>query len=568
MTNPGIFPPKFPKELAKNPLRRAELEVYKQLRNQLEGFTIFYNCPWLDTSTPASRADGEADFIVAHPKWGFVVLEVKGGEISRDEHSRIWRSRNHQGQTFKIKNPIDQARTSKHVILRKIRDQWKGSPPFIRIAHGVIFPDSSKPSRLDALGADMPLDIFLFREDMKELGSGVVGILMAEPKGSTTQYDDLGVRGIEILHGLFDRGFNLRVTLSTELDEADDRILKLTEQQKTYLDFIALQRRAVITGGAGTGKTTLALEKSSRLAKTGASVLLLCFNNSLAKYLEIQTANLDNVTASSFHQFCIETATQASISVEQPDSDNPQHYFEALLPDALLDALSVNDNLRFDAIIVDEGQDFHENWWPPLLLALKEDNGVFYVFKDDNQRIYGSCAEEIPDMPKEPLHLSTNFRNTTPIFSAAAKYYEGGELRSGGPQGKDIIWRDLHPGRANRDIERLINELTNIEGIPEKDIAVLCACTLEKSTIHSDDGTIGRYKTRRANELSDNSLIFDSIFRFKGLESKVVILTDCDLATSSTELLYVGLSRARLLLAVAATDSIIEQFKNLLSSKN
>ena len=396
----------------------------------------------------------------------------------------------------------------------------------------------------------------------------MIRILLAEPEGSTTKYDDLGARGIEILHGLFDRGFDLKTTLSTELNEANDRIIELTEQQNAYLDFIALQRRAIITGGAGTGKTTLALEKSKRLAEAGASVLLLCFNNSLAEYLKTQIADLDNVTASSFHQFCMTTATQAGCSIGQPTASNSRHYFETLLPDALLNALSEDDDLRFDAIIVDEGQDFHENWWPPLLLALKENNGVFYIFKDDNQRIYDSYAEEIPEMPKEPLHLSVNFRNTTPIFSAAAQYYEGGELRSGGPQGKDIVWIKLHPGRANRDVERLINKLTNIEGIPEKDIAVLCACNLAKSTIYNDDGTIGRYKTRRANELTGDSLIFDSVFRFKGLESKVVILTDYDPVTGSTELLYVGLSRARLLLIVAATDSTIEQLKRLLSLEN
>ena len=55
----------------------------------------------------------------------------------------------------------------------------------------------------------------------------------------------------------------------------------------------------------------------------------------------------------------------------------------------------------FDPIIVDEAQDFEDTWWIPLPDLLKEpDNGVFYVFFDDNQRIYtqisngptGGCA--------------------------------------------------------------------------------------------------------------------------------------------------------------------------------
>ena len=153
-------------------------------------------------------------------------------------------------------------------------------------------------------------------------------------------------------------------------------------------------------------------------------------------------------------------------------------------------------------------------------------------------------GEEIPGMPEEPLHLSMNFRNTKPIFTVATRYYQGGEMRSGGPQGKDIEWANLSSTRAFRGVEKLINKLTNIEGVAEKDIAVLCACNLEKSSIYGG-GTIGRYSTRRANDLTGDSVIFDSVFRFKGLESKIVILTDLDAAMDSTELMYVGLSRAR-----------------------
>ena len=567
MAESGIFPPKFPVELADDPLRRAEREVYERLRDQMSGFAVFYNCPWFDTSSPTSRVDGEADFIVAHPKWGFIVLEVKGGVISRDEHTRVWRSRNRRGNSFVIKNPVEQARTSKYVILKKIRKRWRGLPPFVRAAHGIVLPDSGRPVGLDALGADMPLDLFLFREDMKELGAGVVRILLAEPANSATKYDELGPRGIQILHGLMDRGFNLRVPLATELDDADDRIIELTEQQKAYLDFTALQRKALITGGAGTGKTTLAIEKARRLAEAGASVLLLCYNNPLGEYLKTQVSDLRNVTASSYHQFCTSVAAQADIPTKQLTPDNSRDYFENFLPDTLLSALSVDDELRFDAVIVDEGQDFLVNWWSTLLLAMKEDNGVFYVFKDDNQRLYRSSEQEIPGMPTEPLHLSVNLRNTKPIFSIASRYYKGGELRSGGPKGKEIEWAILRLGHANREVAKLINKLTNIEGVPERDIAVLCACNLEKSSIYTD-GAIGSYRTRRANDLFGDSVIFDSVFRFKGLESKIVILTDIAPTINSTELLYVGLSRARALLIVTATDSTFEPLKRLLSSEN
>ena len=49
---------------------------------------------------------------------------------------------------------------------------------------------------------------------------------------------------------------------------------------------------------------------------------------------------------------------------------------------------------RYDALIVDEAQDFHPDWWVPLQLLLEDpDEGSLYVFYDDNQRIFAVPKE-------------------------------------------------------------------------------------------------------------------------------------------------------------------------------
>ena len=420
MHEPGIFPPILPRALREDPRRRAEVNVYDRLRDQLEGFTVFYHCPWYDENAARGSRDGEADFVVAHPHWGFLVLEVKGGVISRDEDTRIWRSTNKQGRAFEIKNPVEQALVSKYVILRKLREAWKGNTVFIRAKHGVIFPDSGQPRSSNALGADLPLDIFAFSEDMKQLGSRIVKILMIEPGQSETRYGHLGVQGIAILHRLFNQGFDLRVSLASLLAEDENKILQLTEQQNLYLDLTSTQKRAIFTGGAGTGKTTLAIEKAKRLAQEGSDVLLLCFNQPLSAFLQSQVADIDNISAFSFHQFCLSAIVRAGIAFNHGE-DKDRHYFDEVLPNSLLAALSADDNLRYNAIVVDEGQDFHENWWEPLLLTLKDVDGTFFVFKDDNQRIYRKTSQYLPGFKTEPLHLSVNLRNTQSIFRATER---------------------------------------------------------------------------------------------------------------------------------------------------
>ena len=69
------------------------------------------------------------------------------------------------------------------------------------------------------------------------------------------------------------------------LADDDRELLRLTEQQFAVLDRLRRQRRVSISGGAGTGKTVLALEKARRLAREGSGVLLTCFNRPLADNL-------------------------------------------------------------------------------------------------------------------------------------------------------------------------------------------------------------------------------------------------------------------------------------------
>ena len=91
------------------------------------------------------------------------------------------------------------------------------------------------------------------------------------------------------------------------------------------------------------------------------------------------------------------------------------------MPEALgLAALELG--LTFDAIIVDEGQDFQDTWLTTLhgLLANAEE-GIFYLFYDDNQRVYkkGNIPFHWPT-----YRLTRNMRNTNPIFDLLMKYYD------------------------------------------------------------------------------------------------------------------------------------------------
>src|SRR5262249_19632787 len=108
-------------------------------------------------------------------------------------------------------------------------------------------------------------------------------------------------------------------------------------------------------------------------------------------------------------------------------------------PDALMDAVKLQPDLKCDAIIVDEGQDFDAIWWAALESCLRDQRSIFYIFYDDNQMLYQRNAE----LPEDVLHfrLGKNIRNARPIFDLVAKHYrsrEAGAIQSVGPDGREV----------------------------------------------------------------------------------------------------------------------------------
>jgi DNA replication protein DnaC len=76
-------------------------------------------------------------------------------------------------------------------------------------------------------------------------------------------------------------------TLSPHIAKIFERerrtIDELTQQQFAILRLLRMHERAAIVGGAGTGKTLLAMEKAQQLADAGYRVLFLCYNRNLSE---------------------------------------------------------------------------------------------------------------------------------------------------------------------------------------------------------------------------------------------------------------------------------------------
>jgi superfamily I DNA and RNA helicase len=171
-----------------------------------------------------------------------------------------------------------------------------------------------------------------------------------------------------------------------------------------------------IGGCAGSGKTMLAVQKARQFSELGMNVLLICFNAPLAEYLRRRLPNID---VYHFHELCRQAAKRVELLI--PRNIDDQEYFENVLPEALLKAADTIGRV-YDAIIIDEGQDFKENYWIAIESLLKE-NGYLYIFYDNNQNLYEGALDFGGLIQEQPCILTQNCRNTQLIHKAVANYH-------------------------------------------------------------------------------------------------------------------------------------------------
>jgi superfamily I DNA and RNA helicase len=320
-----------------------------------------------------------------------------------------------------------------------------------------------------------------------------------------------------------------------------------------------------VSGGAGTGKTVLAVEKAKKLAAEGFRTLLTCYNNQLASHLNNVCYDVEHLEVMSFHQLCkrrVDEADSASgrnllgeAKRTYPDKD----LWDVRYPNALAYSIDILED-RYDAIVCDEGQDFGEDFWVPLELLLADyEQSPFYIFFDQNQDIY-SRASSFP-ITTEPYYLTVNCRNTEIIHNACYRYYKGEPIDPPSIHGRNIEVIDAQStdAQAKRLHARIVDLISN-EQVREEDIAVLIADGYHKSQYYESIRHLplpGTSDWIEEGPIQMEGVLMDTVRRFKGLEAPVVILWGLDGIDldKEHETLYVGMSRAKSLLVLAGSQA-------------
>jgi hypothetical protein len=530
---------------------RAERRLYEGFLEQLDdAYVVFHSVDWVLDGRRGSPEQGEADFVIAHPQDGLLVLEAKGGDVRYDPDRRRWSQGGRTGVHALDEDPFHQARDEMHSLIRILESQpgWAGWMP--SYGYGVAFPDGTYNHDAHP-GA--PARYAIDHDDMLRLAQRVKEIMAAWSHAGRS-FGEPGMRALEHALGY---AVEIRTPLRLLFREEDRRILELTQEQAYVRAFVLHRGRAVVTGPPGSGKTILAISVATQLAAEGKRTLLTCFNTRLADHLRVSTEGTPDLHVAHFHGLCTELAREAGLDVAEPANAQDRAYFEETLP-GLLEEAARALGPRFDAIVVDEAQDFRGWWWPALLSLHRDpDHGILYLFADDSQSLYEGA--ELPLGVEATLPpLPHNLRNTKKIAEFVSVFFDP-SVPAGlakGPEGRPVELLDYEgEDELVHLVEVVLTNLIEQEGLALDDVVVLTPAGRDKSTLWRRR-VLGRFTL--SDVVSEGTVLWSTVHAFKGLERSVVILAELGERHEEDVERYVrvGCSRARSHLIVIATRAV------------
>lgn len=557
-----IFPVK--KELIDIPY--AELVVYDLLAKLDDTFTVFYSVIWNSKNYKKASVWRENDFLICSKKYGVLVLEVKGGNIKyRDGVFHQINSNNgeiHYLDPKKRNDPLTQAKDGVYhyrnllddIEPEKI-DKYSLKERF-PIEAAVWFPICDLNSKYDEfpLGYREVWPAILGFEDIQKGPRAVSEIFKFY---DTAQKANITDKEYKRIVEAIAKDFDLIAAPAATKGELDYEFLKLTNEQMGLLDYISEQNTATIQGVAGTGKTLIAKEAARRFGEENRKVLFLCFNKFLYQYLEHQYP-FSNVTYYNIHTFIAKFRLgEDTGSLEKRT--------------AQLQKISW-DELDFDDVIIDEAQDFSndEIIYFKDYAELKE--GHFMAFYDKNQLLTTNAVPEWIQNSECKLRLTRNCRNTYEIALTSYNVIDielKHKLKMVNGDKTSMCFVDSEP---IDNMSRLITMLlTQENGYDISDITILSLKSEDNSLLKGVE-KIGRW--RICHERNNSSLFFTTASKFKGLESRAVIIIDIDEDCFQDEekkrIFYVACSRARqkLVLFAVGDENRWRAIANIIDNKN
>ncbi len=343
----------------------------------------------------------------------------------------------------------------------------------------------------------------------------------------------------------------------------------------------------IIVGPSGSGKTLILVHKAALLKKYNPAIkniLFVCFNITLVNYIKRLLSDKGvalgegGVEIFHFYQLCSKILGEEVLYEE--DSD-----YYRLVAQETLSKLKEKD-LKYDAILVDEGQDFSDEMLMVITSLLNPKTNSLTIALDDHQIIYhhNQRWKDLGIQAQGRIHRLTHaYRSTREISDfASALIGNGDEKSSDEREDSQELFPDTYgvngpipeikrlksiedlvtyvSGNIKRLVESkeypcseigIIYTVKALHDMPDRHVPRMLERALESRGIlykwASED-----YQTKRFYDITTNSVTISTIHSAKGLDFSCVFLVGLDFLEPGKmswdqmkNLTYVGLTRAR-----------------------
>lgn len=582
-----IYPPRSAHAGLRQKLTPGEQAVFELFDRCLAPEWEIYIQPHLNGLRP--------DFVLLNPKAGIAVFEVKDWNLNAMRYfikdGDLWAEKDEKIFCIQKDNPVMKVNLYKREIYDLYCPRVGSSVQenthlgWASITAGVIFPfaDTVQVRALMApflsTGGNnryaryQPIS---GRDEM--LSDDILGVFPESTRKNSVLMAEAFAS--DLRGWLVEPDFSVTQRQPLPLDR-NQRLLATTRTESGY-------RR--IKGPAGSGKSLVLAARAARLMNDGKSVLVTTFNITLLHYLrDLIVRDLDgpnrikNVQFTHFHMWCKRICYEAGLDrlYEKlvKDEKDRQVLLNEKIPILAEKAVTQSGVTTYDAVLVDEGQDYHPHWWNILRKACKP-GGEMILAADATQDIYGSAKAWTDDVMHNSgfpggrwAQLSVSYRLPPDAVDMARRFAqnflpnEAVELPEQDQGSLDIYpctlrWVQCTPDEASSVCVNEIIAIMKMTG--ENEMANADITFLADTMQHGADivTQLAKYKLRVVNTFSGDGRVqrrqkmgfymgdarvkATTLHSFKGWEARllVVYITQAP-DPKSLALIYAGLTRLK-----------------------